>query len=470
MVLQHNMAALNAGRHGAVSNTKISKNLEKLSSGYKINRSADDAAGLAISEKMRGQIRGLSMASQNTDNAISLIQTAEGGLNETHSILARMRELAVQSANGTYQDEDRTHIDSEMQALKDELDRIANSTHFNGIKLLDGSLGGVKGENLSGTAPCEDGTLGALAQALGEVGFPVVFNGNNLNTDITLTSYASAFDGQSANLVVTSGAETGGEARVTLQVGDKTYIADILGNNSYQTEDGTTISTASSDDPYTYVFLDENGMAMAVLNMAVSGVGELMLTNGASGVIANIPMADKNDGTDLLQQTTNAATTPLSDTHPLFKSLIANENSELVFQIGANGTADQRVGLSVPNMSSSNLGTKIETQYNKSGTVGGVSAATREAANDAINIIDAAVNLVSGVRADLGALQNRLEHTSNNLGVTRENLQAAESIIRDVDMAKEMMDFTKNNILNQASQAMLAQANQLPQGVLSLLR
>jgi len=270
--------------------------------------------------------------------------------------------------------------------------------------------------------------------------------------------------------MITSAAEAGGDARVAMQVGDKTYIATVLGSDSYQTEDGTTIATPANN-PLTYVFLDENGIALAGLSMTQGMSGVAMSSNGVSGVLASIPMADKGAiGTDLLQQTSGAATTPLADTHPLFKSLVASVNSKVVFQIGANGTADQRVGLGVPNMSSSNLGTKLETQYNKSGTVGNVSAATREAANDAINIIDAAVNLVSGVRADLGALQNRLEHTSNNLGVTRENLQAAESIIRDVDMAKEMMDFTKNNILNQASQAMLAQANQLPQGVLSLLR
>jgi len=273
MRIQHNINALNSLRQLGTNNTATGKNIEKLSSGFRINRAGDDAAGLAISEKMRGQIRGLEQAQQNANDGISLIQTAEGGLNETHAILQRMRELAVQSANGTYQNSvDRENLEKEATALKSEIDRISSATHFNKIQLLDGTM------------------------------------------------------------------------------------------------------------------------------------------------------------------------------------------SNLTFQIGANGNTDQTVSLAVTDMSSSGLVLKD------------MSVSTQSAANSAIALIDEAINKVSGTRADLGALQNRLEHTVNNLGVTSENLTAAESRIRDVDMAKEMMQYTKNNILTQAAQAMLAQANQQPQGVLQLLQ
>ncbi len=275
MRIQHNINALNSHRNLTMNTASVGKNLEKLSSGYRINRAADDAAGLAISEKMRAQINGLNQAQQNAQDGVSLIQTAEGALNETHAILQRMRTLAVQASNGTYQsDVDRENINMELTALKGEINRIASSTHYNKNQLLDGTLG----------------------------------------------------------------------------------------------------------------------------------------------------------------------------------------STNIVFQIGANGTADQQVSLSVGDQSTSAL------------AISSISVDTVSDANDAISALDGAINNVSKTRSTLGALQNRLEHTINNLGVASENLTAAESRIRDVDMAKEMMDFTKNNILTQASQAMLAQANMQPQGVLQLLQ
>ncbi|MGE7922795.1 flagellin Hag [Viridibacillus arvi] len=270
MRIQHNISALNTHRNLGFNNTQSSKNLEKLSSGFKINRAGDDAAGLAISEKMRGQIRGLDMATKNSQDSISLIQTAEGALTETHSILQRVRELAVQSANDTNVDDDRTALQNEVTELIAEVDRIAGNTEFNTQKLLDGSF------------------------------------------------------------------------------------------------------------------------------------------------------------------------------------------TDKVFHIGAN--AGQKIDLSVVSMKAADLG------------IDGVDISKQTDANTAITTIDGAIKKVSDERSKLGANQNRLEHTINNLGATSENLTAAESRIRDTDMAKEMMEFTKNNILTQAAQSMLAQANQQPQGVLQLLQ
>jgi flagellin len=270
MRINHNISALNTYRQLSANGANTSKSLEKLSSGLRINRAGDDAAGLAISEKMRGQIRGLEMASKNAQDGISLIQTAEGALNETHSILQRMRELAVQSSNDTNTDDDRAELQKEIAALTTEIDRISNDTEFNTQKLLDGS-----------------------------------FTGKQIH-------------------------------------------------------------------------------------------------------------------------------------------------------IGAN--TGQALALSISTMGAGALG------------VSGLSISAQTAADNAIATIDSAIASVSGQRSSLGAIQNRLEHTINNLGTSAENLTAAESRIRDVDMAKEMMEFTKNNILSQAAQAMLAQANQQPQGVLQLLR
>ncbi|MGG0662685.1 flagellin Hag [Viridibacillus arvi] len=272
MRIQHNIAALNTHRNLAFNNTQSSKNLEKLSSGYQINRAGDDAAGLAISEKMRGQIRGLDMASKNAQDSISLIQTAEGALNETHSILQRMRELSVQAANDTNVSADRKSIQDELTALTSEIDRIANNTEFNTQNLLNGKF------------------------------------------------------------------------------------------------------------------------------------------------------------------------------------------SDKTFHIGAN--SGQSIQLSISTMDAKAL--KV--------TAGAVKVSTTTQASAAITAINTAIESVSTQRSKLGAVQNRLEHTINNLGASSENLTAAESRIRDTDMAKEMMAFTKNNILTQAAQSMLAQANQQPQGVLQLLQ
>lgn len=401
MRIQHNISALNAYRQLGTNNNAVAKNLEKLSSGYRINRAGDDAAGLAISEKMRGQIRGLDQATSNAQDGISLIQTAEGGLNETHSILQRMRELAVQSSNGTYQDDvDRENLNKEMTSLKSEIDRIASSTHFNKINLLDGSTSATnKGTGLMGSTQV------------------------TVMSTATTASVAFAVDETATKGIAVTFTDTTGAASVTFgtKTDANTYTAEDINKAIQKAADAVLKNDSATDAQKT--------AANIAKNTTVSLSGSLTFAAGddASAMAATTQVATGNEGT-------------------------------LMFQIGANGSADQQVRLGVDDMSSIGIG------------VSAVSVATQDDANAAIDSIDSAINLVSGTRADLGALQNRLEHTVNNLGTTSENLTAAESRIRDVDMAKEMMEMTKNNILTQAAQSMLAQANTQPQGVLQLLQ
>ena len=398
MRIQHNIQSINARRNLTKNNNALSKNLEKLSSGYRINRASDDAAGLAISEKMRGQIRGMNQAVNNANDGISLIQTAEGALNETHDTLQRMRELAVQSANGTYQNEvDRENINKEVQALKSEIDRIASSTNFNKINLLDGSMGGSK---------------------------------LKMNAADTLTNFsASITGGKLADAAVTVAAEA---FDVDADTG-KTTLDDtaIEMGGAALTGSFEIVSSADGVTTYAYKAADDGTTTQAELEAFEGTTITCVATKKADGTYA----AGKNS-----------------------EAVTVEANNSVTFQIGANGVADQRVNLSVGDMSTKGL------------ALTAISVATQDSANSAIESIDAAINQVSSTRADLGALQNRLEHTVNSLSTTAENLQASEARIRDADMAKEMSEMTKNNILAQAAQSMLAQANAAPQGILSLLQ
>ncbi|MBN3554212.1 flagellin Hag [Fictibacillus nanhaiensis] len=314
MRINHNIAALNTYRQLNNAAVGQSKSMEKLSSGLRINRAGDDAAGLAISEKMRGQIRGLDQASRNAQDGISLIQTAEGALNETHDILQRMRELAVQSANDTNTGTDRGEIQKELNQLTSEINRIGNTTEFNTQKLLDGT-------------------------------------------------------------------KTGATSALNFQIGA----------NGLQ---GMTVDIT-----------DMRSRALAVASTNASAIATTIKVNGTAQTI----------------------------TYTASTQVVTN---------GTNNTGIQRA---------------LDVSTNKNATI-------------AIEVINKSIEKVSAERSKLGAYQNRLEHTINNLGTSSENLTAAESRVRDVDMAKEMMNQTKNSILSQAAQAMLAQANQQPQGVLQLLR
>jgi len=378
MRINHNISALNTYRQLSFNNTQTAKNLEKLSSGYRINRAGDDAAGLAISEKMRGQIRGLEMATKNAQDGISLIQTAEGALAETHSILQRMRELAVQAANDTNTDTDRFELQKEINQLAEELTRIGKNTEFNTKKLLDGSFSGT---------------------------FHIGANSNQ---------------------------------SISLSINDMTAEAlKVVAENAVVVADGGTTNMDSSKNS------GLDNLRGGSYSVEVSSSGGVKLKAADGTVIGSGAVADNGSGATL---------TVLSG--------YLVDSTKTTIKIGVSDT-DKTSGKAT-------LQGTISINVLEKGQ--GISVMNQADADSAITTIQNALDRVSAERAKLGAYQNRLEHTINNLGASAENLTAAESRIRDVDMAKEMMEFTKNNILSQAAQAMLAQANQLPQGVLQLLR
>ena len=393
MIINHNMNALNAHRNMGVNNTAAGKSMEKLSSGLRINRAGDDAAGLAISEKMRGQIRGLTQASRNSADGISMIQTAEGALNETTNILQRMRELAVQASNDTNTSSDRNEIQKEINALTEEVDRIANNTEFNTQKLLNGSKSGEKGD-----------------------------------------------------LVREEVEAVKGEFKIKL---DKDLAADnklVIDGKVIKFETKDVASETTIKDKIKEVF-DKK------YDIEVTGKKEIKLT--------------QKEGTDKDEFKVSLNGVELDDKKAIIVkdgvTARAEEFSEgkVSVQVGAN--SEQSMSIEIGDMRAQAL--KIVNDKGR-----GLSVETAQSANEAITAFDAALNAVSSQRANLGAVQNRLEYTISNLDNTAENLTSAESTLRDVDMAKEMMEYSKNNILNQAAQAMISQANQQPQNVLQLLR
>ena len=415
MVINHNIPALNTTRQLGINSTNTQKSLEKLSSGLRINKAGDDAAGLAISEKMRGQIRGLDQASRNAQDGISLIQTAEGALNETHSILQRMRELAVQSSTDTNTAQDRTNLQDEMTQLTKEIDRIATTTQFNTKNLLDGSMGSAVNtavQNVSGNSALRAGAGVSVA---------------------TSTLMTALTDSNGNSLGITAG--------------DKIEVSYV--------KDGTTISntiTVAAATDLTSLTTGTTDFTVAMDTTNTAQLNVTAATAGFSGAINGFTVTVKDASGNIKTAATNAFSSFTE------KTAAANVQTDgrATFQIGAN--TNQNIQLDISNMGTAALGVKD------------IKISTQSQANIAVTVIDAATQKVSAQRSSLGAVQNRLEHTINNLGTSSENLTAAESRVRDVDMAKEMMEFTKNNILSQAAQAMLAQANQQPQGVLQLLR
>lgn len=410
MRIQHNIMALNSNRQLGVNNSAVSKSLEKLSSGYRINRAGDDAAGLAISEKMRAQIKGLEAATDNSQDAISLVQTAEGGLQEVHSMLNRMTELATKSANGTYTDDvDRKALQDEVSALKDEINRIADGTDFNGIKLLDGSM--------------SSGTTGASTKvdlsAAGKTNaFNISVSGAGENTTVAFETAAGT--GAAADSITAS------------WVGDKLTFT-ITG----KTAAGATFTQADIDKAIADASADAPDKAK---NIKVKLDGDIETTD-VTGVEGTKSGTDLNGANMTLGGGTGLAT-----------------GGGMKLQIGDTNDEYNQLELGIADMHVDAL------------DLNNVDISTREGASAAMSKIKTAINTVSTSRGKLGAIQNRLEHTINNLGVTTENITSAESRIRDVDMAKEMMNYTKNSVLVQSAQAMLAQANQQPQSVLQLLQ
>jgi flagellin len=421
--INQNIAAQNAYRNLSITDGQMSKSLEKLSSGFRINRAADDAAGLSISEGLRSQIGGLKVAVRNSQDGISVAQTAEGALNETTSILQRMRDLAVQASNaGSNDTEAKAAAQKEFGQLNSELDRIGSNTSFGKSKLLDGSFGGTfkaAGTVLPATAgPPVTPTLPAEAQA----GFTFTLDkvGGAAVHDATGTDISTGAATPGTGIVITIPAAATGETRSAADVAKavNSALETALKANGYQ---GNEVSMASST------------AANSDLTFSMSGNGAFALTDTTMTTAFGI-----NDSTA-------ASATPPAAT--------LNSNSGQ-FQVGAN--VGERMNISIGAVDSKTLGT--------------ANMDLTTDADTAINMVDKAIASVSDTRATLGAYQNRFEHTINNLNVSVENLSASESRIRDTDMAQEMVGFTRNQILTQAGTAMLSQANQASQGVLSLLR
>jgi flagellin len=600
MRINHNIASLNTYRQLSANGASTQKSLEKLSSGLRINRAGDDAAGLAISEKMRGQIRGLDQASRNSQDAISLIQTAEGALNETHSILQRMRELAVQSSNDTNTQADRGEIQKEINQLTSEINRIGNTTEFNTMKLLNGdkaittvagapnittttsiangaggnvTVSNALGVTLSGTAAEDTAwqkaisggivigtdasadekidwgdidlaaaanvtldrtaagdlkiTIGATDNTGNVVAYEATFTKAAMEAAATNNVYKAQFHGVSFDLDLNEFKNAGTtNADLDLKVAVDNTATDMKGTyglkhdftnsteaakfNSFAIDgtnaalagiakleiafDGTDVTVKGYDAGGAVLLNDVNTPATAPAT-----AGETFEYN-ENGISFKFELIADASGTDI----TNFTTAQIDVTGKVAKidtqtistptASVVTDNS-LKMQIGANN--GQSMAIDISDMRSKALGisssaasatkTVVDSMGNSTtaaytavanvtkGTDNttteyalDVSTATKSAA--AIKVIDDSIASVSSERSKLGAIQNRLEHTINNLGTSSENLTAAESRVRDVDMAKEMMEFTKNNILSQAAQAMLAQANQQPQGVLQLLR
>ena len=387
MRINHNMSAINAHNQLTKNNSASSKALEKLSSGLRINSAGDDAAGLAISEKMRTQIRGLDKAQANAQDGISLIQTAEGALQEVSDILQRMRELSVQAANGTLQQSEKDAITSELQQLIDEVDRIAETSTFNGTYLLKGTLGLTPRKDAAGGLYTLDKDTGAYEYIDNVTGLDV--SAAEKNTTYTLSV--------SADGVATVKYKVDGEDfEATATCGTIDNASDYTGFLRFETEDGFN-----------------SGIKITLKNMDLS----------------------KLDGKTI--KTSDAGSTNM--------------------QIGAN-SIDRVLKLEITDIRAKQLG------------IDGIKIDTADEANNTIDAVDNALNILNDARGKLGAYQNRMEYTLNALAASEENLTAAESRIRDVDMAEEMVNYTKANILNQTATSMLAQANQEPQQVLTLLQ
>ena len=433
MRVQHNIPAMNAYRNYNNNSSGINKNLEKLSSGYKINRAGDDAAGLAISEKMRAQITGLETAQKNAKDGISLVQTAEGALTEVHDMLNRMYNLAEQSANGTYDEGlDREQLQKEVKKLREEIDRIGNTTNFNGIKLFAAS-------GLSATTIGDSDTT---ALTLGTFATDSEFDGMSDLNDV-FTAYAEESNGDSPIMTITiSENEESGERSYSVALnGLDGYSADVV-------EDGDTgeISVQLTQDAE-----EDDGEPTLV--------GSWSLTDSGDGTGDQIFELSSGGGGSA---GVNGATYPGAPTSPT-----ARGNQYTDIELSKSGI-DLWVGDSADQNNILNIG--LTAMNSTVLALDKIDIATQQGALDSLSYIKDAIDYISDMRGELGATQNRLEHTINNLSVMQENVQDAESTIRDTDVADEMMKYTKNSILVQSAQAMLAQANQLPQGVLQLLQ
>ena len=572
MIVQHNMLAMNANRNLGLITGSQGKSTERLSSGYRINRAADDAAGLSISEKMRGQIRGLNQASTNAQDGISLIQTAEGALNESHAILQRMRELSVQAANGSETDDDRDAIQNEITQLQDELTRIAETTEFNTMKLLDGTLGNKSAESVGATVN------GSTVATFSATKFTTVdIKAYNLSAFASGATVKDTFEidgetfeidwskGDAKDFLAKYGADfsstnmTAGQTEAmaadlekllndeaakagvkgTVSVKDSAAgVLDITSNNKGEDSsfgfvgtDATTVSgtlsTPAVTDSFGAVLAGTNDInaaktvdATMKINSTIASGSEFTMTiDGTEVVVVTTAAISEGDTmkvtvgqleTDIKtaigkyntamgytsaneEYLTDSDFTVTANKDGSFSVNYAGEN-DITFSFGekvkdgVEGTTASKLGLVNKQSSSSSNSKGMELQIGANEgqtmkfTINDMSAdalgvagnkidiSTQATAKVAMTTIDEAIKKVSEQRSKLGAVQNRLEHTISNLDTSAENLQSAESRIRDVDMAEEMVTYSKNNILQQAAQSMLAQANQSTQGVLALLQ
>ena len=451
MVVQHNLTAMNSNRMLGLTTASQAKSTEKLSSGYKINRAADDAAGLSISEKMRKQIRGLTQASSNAQDGISAVQTAEGALTEVHDMLQRMNELAVKASNGTNSEDDREYIQNEIDQLTTEIDRVSTTTKFNETYLLQGDAEGVTAGTQTVQVAGVDATIakGATVKAgtveLGKVGLEQGGNAK-YSTDVdSLTGpVLTALNGNANGTITLTATVTNGKVDKWTDGDGTEYTAAQLKESGITVNDGVkdqdTITLTKKFEKNDK--LGEKGVVYATEPTAAQ------LKDSALG--STLKTTIKN---------TNGTATMVA-----YDSTYVPDALKLDLHVGADSTSDNKIQLEIKSMSSSALGL-----LNSDGRllVNGKDSTNADAA---IDTIAAAIQKVSTQRSALGAVQNRLEHTINNLDNVVENTTSAESQIRDTDMATEMVKYSNNNILSQAGQAMLAQANQSNQGVLSLLQ
>ena len=474
MVVQHNLTAMNSNRMLGLTQSSQAKSTEKLSSGYKINRAADDAAGLSISEKMRKQIRGLTQASANAEDGISTVQTAEGALNEVQDMLQRMNELAVKASNGTNSENDRTYIQNEIDQLTTEIDRVAETTKFNETYLLKGDKDAVKGYSYTyGKATAENAAI------CGKLNTTATGSNTGLRVKVEADGTASAEASKLQNELLKALQKSG--ARITVAAGATSTANAAISVDGYDIDaDGKV----SKDGKATNIKLTLTGTASNTSTVAKSDT--VTLDSGAVTTAAKtdrVAYYDK-DGNKISENalanyfTANAAGTngtKLKDAtlYDEFRNKITTIGNtdvtatkdqvgslKLSLHVGADATSNNKIELNLDAMSAKGLG------------VNGirVDGATSDNADAAIETIKEAIQKVSTQRSALGAVQNRLEHTISNLDNVVENTTSAESAIRDTDMATEMVKYSNNNILSQAGQAMLAQANQSNQGVLSLLQ
>lgn len=497
MIINHNLSAINTLNALGKNTQATSKSLQKLSTGYRINGASDDAAGLAISEKMRGQISGLKQASANAQDGISLLQTAEGGLDQTHSILQRMRELAVQSASDTNTADDRQKIQGEVDQLAKEISRISNTTEFNTQNLLAGGLsdtfhiGANANQNIGVSVSAMDAqTLGVAGNVItaasvkNNAGAGTTVNISNVSRsltdakkyDVKLISNTAA----TINIAKTQTYKNAGSAASLTLVGvdgytgttDANYLVKVASVNTA----GTAVNsiTYSTDNGVSWTTV--NGTFTAASGVSVNGIGmkftaasvkagdtfafsvkaaqaTFQLTQGGTNIGSNVTV-HKGDTSAVIGDTNLDQTVTLA----FDSKLVGSKSTAATASFVAKSTVSTAAVLN-----NKNVAVNAQVQA-------GINVSTQANANKAITAIDKAINSVSAQRSQLGAYQNRLTNTIDNLNTSNENITASEARIRDVDMSSEMMTYQKNNILQQAATAMLAKANQQPQSVLQLLQ